>query len=74
MVKATGLQRPERGTIGKSASRRDYPISTYGSRPHIRVSSKHELKERLIDFINDVNREPVVHKWSYKIDDAASWS
>lgn len=38
---------------------------------HIRVSSKHELKERLMDFINDVNREPVVHKWSYKIDDAA---
>jgi hypothetical protein len=28
MVKATGLQRPERGTIGKSASRRDYPMST----------------------------------------------
>jgi transposase len=38
---------------------------------HIRVSSKHELKERLMDFINDVNREPIVHRWSYKIDDAA---
>jgi hypothetical protein len=25
MVKATGLQCPERGTIGKPASRRDYP-------------------------------------------------
>jgi hypothetical protein len=29
MVKATGLQRPERGTIGKSAACRDYPMSTY---------------------------------------------
>jgi hypothetical protein len=28
---------------------------------HIRVSSKHELKERRIAFIGDINREPVVH-------------
>jgi transposase len=38
---------------------------------HIRISSKHELKERLMDFINDVNRDPIVHRWSYKIDAAA---
>jgi transposase len=38
---------------------------------HIRVSSKHELKERLMTFIGDINREPVVHTWSYKIDNAA---
>jgi transposase len=38
---------------------------------HIRVSSKHELKQRLMDFINDLNREPIVHRWSYKINDAA---
>ena len=38
---------------------------------HIRVSSKHELKERLMAFIADINREPVVHTWRYKIDDAA---
>jgi transposase len=38
---------------------------------HIRVSSKHELKERLIAFIGDINREPVVHTWRYKIDTAA---
>jgi hypothetical protein len=30
---------------------------------HIRVSSKHELKERLMAFIDDVNRQPVVHTW-----------
>jgi len=38
---------------------------------HIRVRSKHELKERLMTFIGDINREPVVHTWSYKIDNAA---
>jgi hypothetical protein len=38
---------------------------------HIRVSSKHELKERLMAFIDDINREPVVHTWRYKIDNAA---
>jgi hypothetical protein len=29
MVKVTGLQRPGRGTIGESASRRDYSMSTH---------------------------------------------
>jgi len=38
---------------------------------HIRVSSKHELKERLMAFIDDINREPVVHTWRYRIDNAA---
>ena len=38
---------------------------------HIRVRSKHELKERLTAFIADINSEPVVHTWRYKIDDAA---
>ena len=37
---------------------------------HIRVASKHELRERLLAFISDINREPVVHTWHYKIDDA----
>jgi hypothetical protein len=38
---------------------------------HIRVSSKHELKERLMAFIDDINREPVLHTWHYKIGNAA---
>src|SRR5277367_2276229 len=38
---------------------------------HIRVHSKHELSERLMAFIGDINREPVVHTWRYKIDNAA---
>jgi len=38
---------------------------------HIRVSSKTELRERQMAFIGDINREPVVHTWRYKIDNAA---
>src|SRR5882724_1744263 len=38
---------------------------------HIRVSSKQELKERIMTGINDVNRYPVIHTWSYKLAEAA---
>jgi transposase len=38
---------------------------------HIRVTSKHELKERIIAGIKDVNRHPVIHTWSYKLAEAA---
>jgi transposase len=38
---------------------------------HIRVASKHELKERIMAGIDDVNRHPVIHTWSYKLADAA---
>jgi len=38
---------------------------------HIRVASKHELKERIMAAINDVNRYPVIHTWSYKLAEAA---
>jgi hypothetical protein len=27
---------------------------------HIRVKSTHELKQRIIEFINDLNRDPVI--------------
>jgi hypothetical protein len=37
---------------------------------HIRVTSKHELKERIVAGIDDVNRHPVIHTWSYKLADA----
>ena len=33
---------------------------------HIRVSSKHELGERLMAFIADINREPVFHTCATK--------
>jgi transposase len=38
---------------------------------HIRVTSKHELKERIMAGIDDVNRHPVIHTWSYKLADPA---
>jgi len=34
---------------------------------HIRVASKQELKERIMAGIEDVNRYPVIHTWSYKL-------
>jgi transposase len=33
----------------------------------IRVASKTELKQRILAYIDDLNREPVVHTWSYRI-------
>jgi transposase len=38
---------------------------------HIRVASKLELKERIMAGVNDVNRHPVIHTWSYKLAEAA---
>jgi transposase len=38
---------------------------------HIRVASKQELKDRIMAAIDDVNRHPVVHTWSYKLNKAA---
>src|SRR3954470_18834444 len=38
---------------------------------HIRVTSKDELKERIMAGIDEVNRHPVIHTWSYKLADAA---
>ena len=38
---------------------------------HIRVASKQELMDRIMAAIDDVNRHPVVHTWSYKLNKAA---
>jgi hypothetical protein len=38
---------------------------------HIRVSSKQELKERLLSAIAYFNDNPVVHTWTYKLEKAA---
>ena len=38
---------------------------------HIRVSSKQELRDRIMAAINFFNRDPVVHTWTYKLDKAA---
>ena len=38
---------------------------------HIRVTSKQELKDRIMAAMDEFNRNPVVHTWSYKLDKAA---
>lgn len=34
---------------------------------HIRVASKAELKQRILAYLDQINREPVVHKWTYRV-------
>jgi transposase len=34
----------------------------------IRVASKDELKARILVYLDDLNRDPVIHSWTYKID------
>jgi transposase len=38
---------------------------------HIRVASKAELKTRILAYLEDINRDPVIHRWTYKMADAA---
>ena len=38
---------------------------------HIRVTTKQELKDRVMAAMDEFNRHPVVHTWSYKLDQAA---
>ena len=38
---------------------------------HIRVASKQELKDRIMAAMDEFNRHPVVHAWSYRLDQAA---
>src|SRR5437588_1997975 len=38
---------------------------------YIRVTSKQELKDRIMAAMDEFNRHPVVHTWSYKLDRAA---
>ena len=38
---------------------------------HIRVASKAELKARILAWLDDSNRNPTVHTWTYKLEQAA---
>jgi transposase len=38
---------------------------------HIRVTSKQELKDRIMAAMDEFNHHPVVHTWSYRLDRAA---
>ena len=37
----------------------------------IRVSSKQDLKDRIMQFIEEINEDPVIFKWKYKLDSVA---
>jgi transposase len=38
---------------------------------HIRVASKQELRHRILAAIDDINRHPVIHTWTYRLNEAA---
>ena len=38
---------------------------------HIRVKFKAELKQRILAYLDDLNRDPVVHTWTYRISETA---
>ena len=38
---------------------------------HICVASKAELKTRILAYLDDLNRDPVIHSWTYKISETA---
>jgi transposase len=38
---------------------------------HIRVASKAELKARILAYLADINADPVIHRWTYRIGEAA---
>ena len=33
---------------------------------HIRVGSKAELKARILAYLEDLNRDPIIHRWTYR--------
>jgi hypothetical protein len=35
------------------------------------ATSKQKLKDRIMAAMDDINQHPVVHTWSYKLDEAA---
>jgi len=47
------------------ASHRPECVSTCTG--HIRVASNQELKDRIMAAIEPINRDPVVHTWSYML-------
>jgi len=36
---------------------------------NIRVSSKRELSERILSYINELNKEPILFRWKYKLNE-----
>jgi hypothetical protein len=57
--------------LGSTSSRDSSPSSPARYPAPHRVASKHELKERIMVGIDDINRHPVIHTWSHKLAEAA---
>ncbi|MHB9038733.1 MAG: transposase, partial [Armatimonadota bacterium] len=38
---------------------------------HIRVSSKEELRERILKYLDEINENPIPFRWRYKMESAA---
>jgi hypothetical protein len=57
-----GVSSPNRFASGPPAT---------SSPRHIRVASEQELKDRMMAMIDYIHQHPVVHTWSYKLDEAA---
>ena len=38
---------------------------------HIRVASKAELKARILADLDNLSQDPVIHTWTYKLDQLA---
>ena len=38
---------------------------------HIRVASKVKLKARILAYLDNLNQDPVIHTWTYKLDQVA---
>jgi hypothetical protein len=53
-------------TVGSGGRRGDAELER-----DVAHALKHELKERIMLGIKDVNRYPVIHTWSYKLAEAA---
>jgi transposase len=47
---------------------------TKGCLRHIRVTSKEELIQRINTYVNEINKNPVIYNWKYKMDEEKDFS
>jgi hypothetical protein len=72
-----GLQPSQRAALPLYLSRNTGPCSILWKASSARwldpccAASKDELKSRILAYLDDLNKEPVVHTWTYKLDTVA---
>jgi hypothetical protein len=54
-----------------ASSAPEVPTLKKFSKQPLAEESKQELKDRIMAAMDEFNRHPVVHTWSYKLDEAA---